>query len=183
MLFQSAGVLLFAVEAHSGWIQYHAREAGLCLARAGSAPEETAMRSEARKAEAHFTVCLDHGLFEPASWHLGLGSIHAALGETDSAERELRRALEIQPKLARAHVSLADIAERRGDRRAAVRHLQTAAEADPDLALRPLAIALEAGGTAEERRAALGVLDQYVDDHPTVSWGRAARDRLRSLVP
>jgi hypothetical protein len=58
------------------------------------------------------------------------GSVLAMRGENDSAEREVRRALELDPGLARAHTTLATLLVQRGERDEALVEARRAAELD-----------------------------------------------------
>ncbi|HEY2704108.1 MAG TPA: tetratricopeptide repeat protein [Candidatus Dormibacteraeota bacterium] len=66
---------------------------------------------------------------EPA---LLLGSVLATRGETGPAEAEVRRALEIAPRLPRAHTTLATLQMQRGDREEALRSARNAAALDSE---------------------------------------------------
>lgn len=58
------------------------------------------------------------------------GSVLAMRGENDSAEREVRRALELQPDLARAHTTLATLLVQRAERDEGLQEARRAAELD-----------------------------------------------------
>jgi Flp pilus assembly protein TadD len=67
---------------------------------------------------------------EDAEAALLLGSVLATRGEPDLAEASVRRALELAPRLPRAHTTLATLQMQRGDREQALRSARNAAALD-----------------------------------------------------
>jgi predicted Zn-dependent protease len=57
-------------------------------------------------------------------------SVLAVRGSNDDAEREVRRAVELQPELARGHTTLATLLVQRGEREEGLREARRAAELD-----------------------------------------------------
>lgn len=130
---RGTALLLALFVGHSVWIQFHAREAEREIAEAKAASSQGAADAHARQALQHYRACLDRGLFDVAAWRMGAGSTLAALGDDEAAERELTRALMLDPGLARAHYSLGDLLLRRGAEAEGQAHLREAARLDPSL--------------------------------------------------
>ncbi len=177
VVLQIAVTALIAFAAHSSWIQYRAREASFHIAQASSAGDTAAMQTAARAAMVDFQFCVDRGLFDVAGWRLGLGSAQASLGLDTEAERNLTRALEINPKLARAHLSLADLMGRRSAFDAAFDHLHEAAQLEPGLAFGYYVEALLARGSLAQCRRGLEAIDRRAEKHSS-SELIAMRDAL-----
>jgi tetratricopeptide (TPR) repeat protein len=85
-----------------------------------------------------------------AAAHVNLGALHAELGETEAARRELERALEVAPRDPRAMENLGMIALRTGR----VEEALTWAE-------RSLSVDARSAGAWNLRGAALGHLERY----------------------
>lgn len=123
-------LLLFV--GHSTVVQYHVHEAQRAVASAARAGETQVMIRQAERAERRYASAIALGLVEPAVWRLGLGSVQAALDRLPEAEQNLRRALELDPNLARAHVSLGDVLLREGREAEATVHLREAERLERD---------------------------------------------------
>ena len=67
-----------------------------------------------------------------AELYLDLGLAEAQLGNADAAARELRRALQLDPRYANAHMMLGVILRRQGDHAGALAQFRKAAELAPD---------------------------------------------------
>jgi len=82
-----------------------------------------------------FALAVEGRHLEPASYSGALteGMIARAAGQPDRAERALREAVELNPKLSVAHLELGRLAEARGDRESARSEYQRALEGDATL--------------------------------------------------
>ncbi len=186
-MFQAVTALLLTFVAHSVWIQFHAHQAEAHVARAQAAPDDAAYRREAGEAARHYQRTLDHGLFEVAAWRLGLGSSQASIGQWSESEQNLRRALELDPELARAHVSLADVLARTDRREEGLQHLADAARLDPEVAALTFADAALQVGTDGDCQVALDALNAWQAHAPHLPARRvaqieAARAALRRRI-
>ncbi|MFN8547754.1 MAG: hypothetical protein U0527_07215 [Candidatus Eisenbacteria bacterium] len=128
-----------------------------------------------------YQFCLGHGLVDVAGWRHGLGSAQAALGLDAEAERNLRRAIELDPKSARAHLSLADLRARHDDLTGAIDELHEAARFDADLALGTYLQALLANGDLSQQKRGLTLADERLRAHPDPEL-TALRDLLAHRV-
>jgi tetratricopeptide (TPR) repeat protein len=68
----------------------------------------------------------------PLDHYLLRGNQLLELGRTDNAETHFRQAIQLNPKLVKAHCNLGNICFRRGDYPAALQHYQDALSIDPD---------------------------------------------------
>lgn len=91
-----------------------------------------------------------------AETHLLLGSVLAMRGEVEAAEDEVRRAVELSPRLARARTTLAAILVRRGAHEEALRQARNAAAVDLEdpTVLYNLGLAEWVGGDRRTAKAA-----------------------------
>jgi adenylate cyclase len=107
-----------------------------------------------------------------AESYLAQGFSHAALADFSEAEVYYRKALELEPALAKAHFHLARTCLHRGKLRPAAEHFMKTSECDPDDFVAPLlAVATwkKIGLQHEARRAALlGVerAERILEDYP-----------------
>src|SRR6185437_1254013 len=90
-------------------------------------------------------------------------------GDLDAAERELRAAIAIEPKLVAARNALGVVALKRGDVAAAEREIRAAVAEKPDVRLAHFNLAL----VAEERRQPQEAIAEYrkeIELHPQASY-------------
>jgi len=179
--FQAFVSLLLVLTAHSAWVNYRAHEASYHIAAAGRAPDRAGLEREAHAAVVNYQFCIGHGLVDVAGWRLGLGSAQAALGMDADAERNLRRAIELDPKLARAHLSLADLRARHDDLNGAIEELYEAARLDPEFALDPYLQTVLANGDLPQLKRGLALADERLSRHPDAGL-TALRDLLAHKI-
>lgn len=104
---------LLAFAAHSGLVQYDAREGERLLVEAGAlAGEARTQRVEA--ARAHLVRARRLGLLDVGALELQLGAVEGALGRRAEAEGHYRRAIELDGALRNARLGLADLLILRG---------------------------------------------------------------------
>jgi tetratricopeptide (TPR) repeat protein len=144
---------LVAFITHSALWQYHYR-AGQSLynnAQAQKLPDETSVR----EALAHFEWCESKGFFPVATLEASLGSSMAYLGNLKDGLLHLRRAVELNPKLAGARYQFARTLQMSGDLEGAAREFKIVEKQDPSnlAAKHDLALVLaSAGKVAESER-------------------------------
>lgn len=104
---------LLAFAAHSGLVQYDAREGERLLVEAGPLAGQARAQLVERSRE-HLLRARRLGLFDVGALELQLGAIEAAQGRHESAEAHYRRALELDGTLRNARLGLADLLVLRG---------------------------------------------------------------------
>lgn len=127
-LFACGGML--ALAAHSGVVQYDAREGERLLVEAGSL-SGPARRERVEEARAHLVRAARLGLVDVAALEMQLGAVEGELGRRDVAEGHYRRALELDGELRNARLALADLLVLRGEREGAAALLLELLELEP----------------------------------------------------
>ena len=130
-LYGRAGRLEDQLAVYDALIDLDPRDAGLLIDRGVALSR--AERSEAALRDFRAAAIVDAELPE-AAFNVGLLQLQA--GQTDEAERNLHRAVELRPDYAKAHFHLARLYRQRGDPRAGL-HAERAAELSPAVSSGP----------------------------------------------
>ncbi len=106
--------LLLAFTSHSAVVQHQTREGTRLLVEAESV-QGRAQEALIVESLAHLQRASSFGLIPVGSLHLKMGAIRRAQGDLVGAEREMRRAIEIDPSMRTPRLELAEILVRKGD--------------------------------------------------------------------
>lgn len=112
--------------------------------------------------------------------HFFLGTLKLDKGQSDEAERLLRRALELDPAVGGVHNNLGNLLAAQGKAEEAIRHYRLAIEADPrhPIVRHNLAMALAGQGRIEE---AMRALEEELLIAPGARPSRELLEKLSSL--
>ncbi len=122
---------LFVGTAHSGAVQYKAREGERYLVKAGALPAGIERTTAIHRSLEALERARSLGWLPVAKLEHQLGSIRADLGELAAARAHLERAIEIDPSMRVPRVVLADVHKRMGNDAQAVAILEELLVLDP----------------------------------------------------
>ncbi|MFN2476230.1 MAG: tetratricopeptide repeat protein [Chthoniobacterales bacterium] len=96
-----------------------------------------------------------------ALWRRNLAVLCITAGRFDEAERELRKAIELQPRAVEFHLALVELALLRNQPEVAFHEAQL----EPTGVLHDLAVALACGAQPDRKQEADAALDHFIQDH------------------